>query len=124
MDSYFLNEQGKFQPALYKVYQEIKTRMSYNLQNYIELNVGYTNDINPIMMDILNTSEILTIILAKSLKINKVTFEESIPNCQVGISYINSERPGAAFYLFKDKTETTFLMMIGDKLEMFFEIGK
>lgn len=122
MDSYFLNNQGKFQPALYKVYQSIKTRMSYNLENYIELNVGYTIDSDPILLDILNTSEIFKAIKLKAFEITKECFEGNIPNEQVGVSYIDNFYTGATFYKFPDNEEITYIMIVENKMVMFFEV--
>lgn len=122
MDSYFLNNQGEFQSALYTVYQEIKNRMRYNMENYIASNIGYTIDSDPILMDVLNTPDIYKAIESKIIEITKECFEQNIPNEQVGSSYVDSYYSGANFSKFVDDNETTYIMIVKTKIVMFFEI--
>ena len=125
MDSNFSDNQGKYKP-LNKVYQEIKRRMSENLENYIELGVPYSISTHQILFDILNDSKIYPNLVSKSVKIAKDVFEKSIPNEAIVMAYIDYYNSEMCFFKYFDAFDcrTTHFVELKSKMILFFEVQK
>lgn len=123
IDSYFLNKQGKFQPALYAVYQRIKKQIGYAMEDSVEVNVPYTISTHHFLFDIINEPVIQEGIIKKSVEVTKAVFENFIPNEKVGLAYIDSYNSGVVFYQFLDENDVTYFMVLENKMVMFFELA-
>lgn len=124
IDSYFISTQGGFQSALYYTYQKLKSRIAENLDSYLKPEFPYTVNNHHIIFDIINSLPVYTNIRKASIEIDMSFFENQIPNFEVGLSYVDLYHPDALFYTSFDENDKTrtFLMMLDDKIVMFYFI--
>lgn len=127
IDDYFLNWEGKFQLSLYNVYHKIKERIINNLDTYFQMEVPYTEQSDPFMMDILNTTGFHSLWLSNGLKINREIFESNIPNLKTGLAYVDVYHSNAKYFIIWDKEkpqdeEYGYVMMVENKIVLLYGI--
>ncbi|NOS91710.1 MAG: hypothetical protein HOP30_07295 [Cyclobacteriaceae bacterium] len=107
-----------------RVYEAIKNKMSRNLEQYIQLDTPYTQEETPMVLEIINSDEILQTVIDRSIQISRQTFEEHIPNTMVGLAYVDYYCTSSAFYCLEDATDSrhTFFALNFNMVVMFFEI--
>lgn len=107
-----------------RVYEALKNRMSSNLEQYIQLDTPYTQEGTPMIVEIINSDEVLQTVIDRSIQISRQTFEEHIPNTVVGLAYVHHYYTSTVFYCLEDNTDSrhTFFAFNFNTVVMFFEI--